>query len=78
MNTKFDLKGIEEQAKGKPVGSVLVHYEGRSEPVRYAWEKRAQIKWDNVRRIRLDFTSPKSYLIHGEAATRPGFRVRKS
>jgi len=73
----FSLEQIENQAKGKPVASIVVHYEGRKDPVRYPWVNRKQVKWDNVLRCRLDFETPvQHYVGNGEYGTRPGFRVK--
>jgi len=73
----FSLAQVEKVAQGKPVASILVHYEGREEPVRYPWENRKQIRWGNVRRVRLDFANAKQiYVGNGDHGTRPGFRIK--
>lgn len=78
----FSLSAIENEAAGKPIASITVHYAvnygGRSQekPVVYTWDKRKQIKWQNVIRCRLDFDKPKSYLHNGDGCKRPGYRVK--
>ena len=77
MKPAHSLESVERAANGMAPVSLLIHYAGREEPVRYPWNERAKIRWDNVRRVRIDEASPRWRKVgNGDTTRIDGRRVR--
>jgi hypothetical protein len=77
MKPAHSLESVERAAKGMAPVSLLIHYADREEPVRYPWNERTKIRWDNVRRVRIDEASPRWRKVgNGDTTRIDGRRVR--
>lgn len=73
--THYNLEYVETRAKDKPITFIQVRYKGSRQWIKYKWRNRLIINWDNVVTCRLDFETPKVYMIDGDECIRPGFRI---
>jgi hypothetical protein len=77
MKPAHSLESVERAAKGMAPVSLLIHYAGREEPVRYPWTERARIRWSQVQRVRIDEAAPRWRKVgNGDSTRIDGRRVR--